>query len=66
VPPNIEFTTFFSYCTTKGALNCHFIQVRVPPNLLDNRQCCGAILINFLIDTGEVFGYLQVYLTKNE
>ena len=24
VPPNIEFTTFFSFFTTKGAPNCHF------------------------------------------
>jgi len=30
VPPNIEFTTFFSSFTTKGAPNCHFIQARVP------------------------------------
>ena len=29
-PPNIEFATFFSSVTTKGALNYHFSQVRVP------------------------------------
>ncbi len=32
VPPNIKFTTFLSFFTTKGAQNCHFNQVRVPPN----------------------------------
>jgi len=26
VPPNIEFTTFFSFFTTKGAPNFHFSQ----------------------------------------
>jgi len=26
VPPNIEFTTFFSFFTTKVAPNCHFSQ----------------------------------------
>ncbi len=24
MPPNIKFTTFFSFFTTKGAPNCHF------------------------------------------
>ncbi len=36
VPPNIEFTTFFSYVTTKGSQNCHFIQVTVPPNFFQS------------------------------
>jgi hypothetical protein len=26
MPPNIEFTTFLSFFTTKGAPNCHFSQ----------------------------------------
>ncbi len=26
MPNNIEFTTYFSFFTTKGASNCHFSQ----------------------------------------
>jgi len=31
VPPNIKFAIFFIFFTAKGAPNCHFSQVRVPP-----------------------------------
>ncbi len=58
VPPNIEFTTFFSSFTAKGAPNCHFIQVRVPPNLFSVLK--GAVnqkrLKNTVIDSWLSFG----------
>jgi len=36
VPPNIEFTTFLIFFTAKGAPNCHYSRVRVPPNFFQS------------------------------
>jgi hypothetical protein len=63
VPPNIEFTTFFSSFTTKGAPNCHFIQVRVPPNYFSvlkgavNQKRLKNIAIDYRVGEGNSLGF---------
>ncbi len=50
MPPNIEFTTFFSFFTTKDALNCHFSQGKGAAKLFSVLQ--GAVNKKRLKNTG--------------
>jgi hypothetical protein len=50
VPPNIEFTTFFSFFTTKGVPNCHFSLCKGAAKLFSVSQ--GAVNQKRLKNTG--------------